>query len=482
MSPSPSGRIQTGAPWISLGAAMAPAQAVQSGLRDLNQAWGQAGNAFFQGYNQGQDRRQRDDTNAFNMQMRKTEADRAAERFKMERDQFDWRRQQADIENRQRNEEFGLRKQEYGFKLDSMKRQQDQQAKQEQARQKMAEMYQSGDYNGASLEGLRSGLVSPQEITRERVDGLQREIAQANAVYGLLNQAQSDDEFNALIGQLESKGVDVSRYKGTGMAGRIQAMRELKAQEALATRALNRMKFELERQKLGVDSRKLDIEQQKLDRPQATQLASKDKDLISERDELARKSGATLSMLDQALALNDQAFDGVGSRLQAQVMQNVSPWETPQANATIEFDNIVMGQALESLKAIFGAAPTEGERKMLLEIQGSASQPREVRANILRRAKAMAQARMTAYQEESRALRTGEFFQPNYQPPSYDWRQFMPQDGRQQSPSQQPQQSQPSGPPPAAINFLRENAGNPEIVRMFEQKYGIPAQGYLAGR
>ena len=39
---------------------------------------------------------------------------------------------------------------------------------------------------------------------------------------------------------------------------------------------------------------------------------------------------------------------------------------------TVELHNIVATNAVEQLKAVFGGNPTEGERKILIDLQGSA--------------------------------------------------------------------------------------------------------------
>ena len=80
--------------------------------------------------------------------------------------------------------------------------------------------------------------------------------------------------------------------------------------------------------------------------------------------------------------------------------------------ATTELTNLVMTNALGQLKAIFGAAPTEGERKILLEIQGSVNQPDEVRQNIYARAMQLAEMRLKFNKQRSDELRGGTFYKP----------------------------------------------------------------------
>jgi hypothetical protein len=44
--------------------------------------------------------------------------------------------------------------------------------------------------------------------------------------------------------------------------------------------------------------------------------------------------------------------------------------DDPAYVATEELDKTVIGSALTQMKTIFGANPTEGERKILLDMQG----------------------------------------------------------------------------------------------------------------
>ena len=66
--------------------------------------------------------------------------------------------------------------------------------------------------------------------------------------------------------------------------------------------------------------------------------------------------------------------------------------------------------ARPQLKAIFGGMPTEGERKILLEMQGAASQPPKVRKGIFERAEKAVQARLKFAGEKAKRLREGTYF------------------------------------------------------------------------
>lgn len=91
-----------------------------------------------------------------------------------------------------------------------------------------------------------------------------------------------------------------------------------------------------------------------------------------------------LEKLRKALDLNKTAYDGAFANERATMMNNIPLVGGTKASFdTTEYNNLVTGQALESLKTTFGAAPTEGERAMLLKLQASAEYPAPVRKRIL---------------------------------------------------------------------------------------------------
>lgn len=142
-----------------------------------------------------------------------------------------------------------------------------------------------------------------------------------------------------------------------------------------------------------------------------------DRQAIREADDIVMQGDATLNLLGQAMSLSPKANQGFlsGTRawLGANLPDNALPdfVSSPESGkATIEYDNIIKDQALGQLKAIFGAAPTEGERAILLEIQGSSNQPKDVRENILKRAQAAVQRRIDFNSARAADLRSGNYY------------------------------------------------------------------------
>lgn len=129
---------------------------------------------------------------------------------------------------------------------------------------------------------------------------------------------------------------------------------------------------------------------------------------LFETDDSITAGGAAIRNLDDALGYSKNSYDGVGAVERAKAAGHFRNSE--QAKNTVLLNNIMTGNALESLKATFGAAPTEGERKILLELQGSANLPRAQREAIYTRARAAAERRLTVNQKKAQGLRDGTYF------------------------------------------------------------------------
>jgi hypothetical protein len=145
--------------------------------------------------------------------------------------------------------------------------------------------------------------------------------------------------------------------------------------------------------------------------PQKTALSASAQKELFEADELAKSSENAIGMLTQALELNKKAYSGIGAKPLAVVRSNLPGFgESEAANSTIDLDNLMTGQALESLKATFGGMPTEGERKILLDLQASADKTPAQRKIIIDRAIEMANKRMKFNKSKADALRKGTYF------------------------------------------------------------------------
>jgi hypothetical protein len=134
------------------------------------------------------------------------------------------------------------------------------------------------------------------------------------------------------------------------------------------------------------------------------------KELIDAEDSI-QGSREALKDFGKALKLNDKAMGGFGAGALATAGTVLPDFARPATvDATKELDNVLQNSALPQLKAIFGGMPTEGERAILLEVQGSSAQPASVRKGIFERAQKAAENRIKYNTEKAKQLRNGTYF------------------------------------------------------------------------
>lgn len=149
-------------------------------------------------------------------------------------------------------------------------------------------------------------------------------------------------------------------------------------------------------------------------RENAQKLTATDKNAILEADQNAQTMEGVDSALKQAEELNPAAGSGMFAGAQAWAARNdpTGFFDDKKGEATTQYSNLVMNQALSQMKAIFGGNPTEGERSVLLQLQASADKTPEERKAILAQARMMAQRRVQFNKDRASELRSGEFYQP----------------------------------------------------------------------
>lgn len=129
---------------------------------------------------------------------------------------------------------------------------------------------------------------------------------------------------------------------------------------------------------------------------------------LLESDDAVKSAGDVVRSLRSALTQNEAAYSGYLAKPRAVLRSNL-PGDSASADATIDIDNLMTGQGLDSLKSIFGAAPTEGERKILMDMQASADKTPAQRKAIMERAIAAAERRATYASSKAQAIRSGTY-------------------------------------------------------------------------
>lgn len=157
----------------------------------------------------------------------------------------------------------------------------------------------------------------------------------------------------------------------------------------------------------------------KMPREDQAPLTATDKKAILEADEGVAAAENSITALKSIItpgedgkSLNDKAGYGWGAGAQSFIARNdpTGLFDDAKGQATTELDNIVQSNALQSLKSIFGGNPTEGERAILLDIQGSSSKSPTERKKIFERAITMAERRLAFNKQRANELRGGTFY------------------------------------------------------------------------
>lgn len=157
----------------------------------------------------------------------------------------------------------------------------------------------------------------------------------------------------------------------------------------------------------------------KMPREDQAPLTATDKKAILEADDAVLAITAVIEQLTSVItpdasgkSLNDRAGSGMFAGAQSFAARNdpTGFFDDATGQATTELQNIVLGQALSSLKSIFGAAPTEGERKILIDLQASIDKTPAERKSIIDRAIRMAKARLKFNQDRAAMLRGGSYY------------------------------------------------------------------------
>lgn len=164
----------------------------------------------------------------------------------------------------------------------------------------------------------------------------------------------------------------------------------------------------------------------KMPREDQAPLSATDKKAIMEADEGVMSAENAIASLNRAKELSKTAYDGPTAGVRGMV---TGVFGSEGGQATTLLDNEVKNNALQSLKSIFGGNPTEGERAIMMEIQGSSSQPAAVREKIYEKARVLAERRLQFNRERAASLRGGSYYKPGQSQPGPAQQSAQSQDG-----------------------------------------------------
>jgi hypothetical protein len=159
----------------------------------------------------------------------------------------------------------------------------------------------------------------------------------------------------------------------------------------------------------------------KMPREDQAPLTATDKRAILDADDAVLANETVIGQLESVLSpdqtgvsLNDRADYGMTANTQSWLARNdpTGLFDDAKGEATTELNNVILGQALSSLKSIFGAAPTEGERKILVDLQASVDKTPTERKKIIERAIGLAKIRLAYNKQRADGLRGQTYYKP----------------------------------------------------------------------
>jgi len=153
----------------------------------------------------------------------------------------------------------------------------------------------------------------------------------------------------------------------------------------------------------------LGIQQQGLDlrKSESAKLTPAEVQLKTETENALSSLDSALQDLNRAYQLNPNTFGNTAiERAQRKLLQETGV-KDPKLSNTSEVENLLGSQVMSKLKTTFGGAPTEGERAILMELEGAGSKTPEDRAKIIQRAYKAAKERRAREEKRLNEIKSG---------------------------------------------------------------------------
>lgn len=144
--------------------------------------------------------------------------------------------------------------------------------------------------------------------------------------------------------------------------------------------------LKLTAEQLKKDAAQLALEREQRAKMQAGMLSPTELKLKAEAEDKLTSIDVALSKLQEAAKLNPKTFGSSWGDLAQKYMLNATNPTHPQALASQKVDNLLGSQGVEQLKATFGGQISDGERQMLLSLQGIGAKSKEERQFIIENA------------------------------------------------------------------------------------------------
>lgn len=132
---------------------------------------------------------------------------------------------------------------------------------------------------------------------------------------------------------------------------------------------------------------------------------------LIQTDEEIQAGSQVLTSLAKARAINEKAMGFIGAGLVSKAGTLLPEELRPEAvDHTNDLENVITSTTLPQLKAVFGGNPTEGERKILLDVAGSVNANPKVRGDIFKRSEDAVNARLKLATDKAASIRNNTYF------------------------------------------------------------------------
>lgn len=131
--------------------------------------------------------------------------------------------------------------------------------------------------------------------------------------------------------------------------------------------------------------------------------------LKTETEDTIAAADSAMGMITRAYSLNPNTFDASLVDTAQRKLLEAAGSKDPKLLATREMENLLGEQAIAKLRAAFGGNPTEGERKILLDLQGIGAKSVEERAAILRNAYSSLKSKREREARRLRDINAGQY-------------------------------------------------------------------------
>lgn len=141
----------------------------------------------------------------------------------------------------------------------------------------------------------------------------------------------------------------------------------------------------------------------------ANRLSPKEIEMKSTLEDQVATGQQALADLKQAYSLNSNSFEGGWLDKAQRAALEAAGSKDPKVVNTRVMENLLGAQGLAKLKATFGGAPTEGERQILMELEGIGAKTRDERAAIMKRTYSVLAERIKREQKRLQDISTGRY-------------------------------------------------------------------------